>query len=283
MLSSVHEDGLARQLVHLVTDEDRIPSLLAVPGGEGPFPAVVIFHQHAGQRHYGNSEVFGLVGDQFQAFGPALARAGFVVLAPDSIAFEDRRPGGRGTDARKDDWEQHYNAFAYRLVMGATLMQKVLHDAMVAVSALLARPDVSDGRVGALGHSYGGNTTLFLMAVDERVQFGCASGALASYRRKIADGTGIEMAEAIPGFATRFDLEDVLAAIAPRAFLAVSGTEDKYAADADELVALARPAFSSLGAGTALSHLQVTGGHDLDAERFAAIVHWVAQAAIPSS
>jgi dienelactone hydrolase len=115
VLSSVQEDSFARQLVVLVTDEDTIPSLLAVPAGEGPFPAVVIFHQHAGQRHYGKSEVFGLVGDQFQAFGPALARAGFVVLAPDSIAFEDRRPGGRGTDAREDDWEQHYNALAYRL------------------------------------------------------------------------------------------------------------------------------------------------------------------------
>jgi dienelactone hydrolase len=167
--------------------------------------------------------------------------------------------------------------------MGGTLMQKVLHDAMVAVSALLARPAVSDGRVGALGHSYGGNTTLFLMAVDERVQFGCASGALASYRRKIAEGTGIEMAEVIPGFATRFDIENVLAAIAPRPFFVVSGTEDKYAADADELVAHARPAFRSSGASAALSHLQVTGGHGLDAQRFAAIVHWVAQAAIASS
>ena len=71
------------------------------------------------------------------------------------------------------------------------------------------------------------DTTLFLMAVDERVRFGCASGALASYRRKIADGTGIEMAEVVPGFATRFEIEDVLAAIAPRPFHAVSGTEDK--------------------------------------------------------
>jgi dienelactone hydrolase len=136
--------------------------------------------------------VFGLVGDPFQAFAPPLARAGFVVFAPDSVAFEDRRPGGPGTDPRADDWDQHYNAMAYRLVGGETLMARVLEDAMAAVSALLSRPDVAGDAVGAVGHSYGGNTTLFLMAVDERVRFGCASGAVGSYRQKILDGTGIE-------------------------------------------------------------------------------------------
>jgi dienelactone hydrolase len=279
LLSSVEEDGYVRNLVHLVTATDAIPAFLAVPTGDGPFPAVVIFHQHAGQRHLGKSEVFGLAGDQFQAFGPALARAGLLVLAPDSIAFEDRRAGGQATDPRNDDWEQHYNELAYRLVSGKTLMQKVLEDAMVGVSALLARQDVASDSLGALGHSYGGNTTLFLMAVDERVRFGCASGALGSYRRKMAAGTGIEMAEVIPGFTVRFDIEHLLTAIAPRPFLAVSGTEDKYAADADELVALAMPAFRVAAATPTLSHLRFTGGHDLEAERFEAIISWVRTAA----
>jgi dienelactone hydrolase len=278
VLASSQEDGFARHLVHLIIEGDNIPSLLAVPSGAGPFPGVVVLHQHAGQRHFGKSEVFGLVGDEFQAFGPALARAGFVVLAPDSIAFEDRRPGGPGTEPRDDDRDQHYNALAYRLVAGDTLMRKVLEDAMAAVSALLARPDVKTEAVGALGHSYGGNTTLFLAAVDDRVRFGCASGALASYRRKQADGTGIEGAEVIPGFTSRFDIEHVLAAIAPRRFLVVSGTDDKYAADADELVDLALPAFHARSAPRALSHIRVVGGHALEADRFESIVNWMVRA-----
>lgn len=274
MLASSHEEGYTRHLVHLVTDDDVIPSLLAVPPGPGPFPAAVVFHQHAGQRHFGKSEVFGLVGDPYQAFGPALARAGFVVLAPDSIAFEDRRPGGPGTDARNDDWEQHYNALTYRLVSGDTLMRKVLDDAMTAVTALLARADVQPEALVALGHSYGGNTTLFLTAVDERVRLGCASGALASYRRKMSDGTGIEMAEVIPGFASRFDMDHVLAAVAPRHFLVVSGTDDKYAADAQDVVDGARATIGGPD-DDELSHLRVTGGHGLDDQRFEAIVDWI--------
>jgi hypothetical protein len=95
VVSSLEEDGYVLHVVRLITEDDILPSLLAVPFGEGPFPAVVVFHQHAGERHLGKSEVFGLIGDPYQAFGPVLARTGFVVLAPDSIAFEDRRPGGR--------------------------------------------------------------------------------------------------------------------------------------------------------------------------------------------
>lgn len=278
VLSSDPEDGYVRHLVRLVTDENSIPAFLATPVGDGPFGAIAMFHQHAGQRHLGKSEVFGLAGDPFQAFGPVLARSGVVVLAPDSVAFEDRRPGG-GTDPHDDDWDQHYNALAYRLVLGETLMQKVLADATLAISALLARDDVNPAAVGAFGHSYGGNTTLFLMAVDERVRFGCASGALGSYRKKMANGTGIEMAEVIPGFAAQFDMEHVLAAIAPRPFFAVSATADKYSADADELVELALTAFDAVGARGALSHLRVEGGHALDARRFDAVVEWLTAAA----
>jgi hypothetical protein len=86
--------------------------------------------------------------------------------------------------------------------------------------------DVNPEAVAALTHSYGRNTTLFLTAVDNRIGLGRASGALGSYQRKMSDGTGLEMAEVIPGFTTRFDMGHVLAAIARRQFLVVSGTDD---------------------------------------------------------
>ena len=282
VLSSLEADGYVLHKVRLVTDDDVIPSLLAVPLGEGPFPAVVVFHQHAGEWHLGKSEVFGLAGDPHQAFGPALARAGFVVLAPDSIAFEDRRPGGPGTDPRTDDFVQHYNALTYRLVAGDTLMRKVLQDAMVAVSALLSRVDVIPESLVALGHSYGGNTTLFLTAVDNRVRLGCASGALGSYQRKMSDGTGLEMAEVIPGFTTRFDMGHLLLAIAPRPFLVISGTDDKYAADAQDLVDTVLAANGGSDDGPTLAHLQTSGGHALDAERFEGIISWIIRSATRS-
>jgi len=275
MQSSSREDGFDLQRINLITADDKIPSLLAVPQGQGPFPAVVVFHQHASQRHLGKSEVFGLAGDRFQAFGPPLARAGYIVLAPDSVAFEDRRPAGPGTDPRDDDWNQHYNELTYRLIAGDTLMRKVLDDGMAAVSALLERPDVIPNSVAVLGHSYGGNTTLFLTAVDPRIAAGCASGALASYQRKTCDGTGIEMAEVIPGFTTQFDMHHVLAAIAPRPFLVVSADEDKYSVDAPAVIEATSRLVDSSDRKSNLEHLRVAGGHALDEARFAEIIDWI--------
>src|SRR5438105_472522 len=86
--SLVEERDYSRTLISYSSEEgDRIPAFLLLPGprGPGPFAAVLVHHQHYGQRHFGKSEVCGLVGDPLQAFAPALAAHGIAVLAPDSI------------------------------------------------------------------------------------------------------------------------------------------------------------------------------------------------------
>ena len=54
-----------------------------------------------------------------------------------------------------------------------------------------------------------------------------------------------------------------------RPTLVVSGTEDKYARDADEVVA-------KVG-GDFITELRVQRGHALDQERFDAIVAWIVE------
>ncbi len=93
---------------------------------------------------------------------------------------------------------------------GRTFAEKVLEDASIAVSLLQQHKYVQSNRVGVLGHSYGGNTVLFQAALDERIRFACSSGAACSYAEKMRRGTGIEMAEVIPGFIKKFDIEDLI-------------------------------------------------------------------------
>jgi dienelactone hydrolase len=249
---------------------DPVPALLLLPDGAGPFPGVVAHHQHHSQFHLGKSEVAGRAGDPLQAFGPALARRGVAVLAPDAIAFEDRRVRARGTEPGADDGAQHHNEMSYRLVRGELLMTMVLGDAAAALSVLAVDPRVDAARVGALGHSYGGNTTLFHAALDERVRFAAASGAACTYRRRMADRTQIELAQIVPGILALADVDDVVGLIAPRPLLVVSATEDPYSADAGEIE-------RTVGAGwERLRHVRHAGGHDLTPERFGLIVDWVA-------
>jgi dienelactone hydrolase len=282
----VSGDGFLRKSVSYVSDGESVKALLFEPVQDRRGGAVVALHQHNSQWHLGKSEVAGLVGDPFQAFGPALARAGVTVLAPDAVGFESRcgvvgqrsspvlaPPLNPDRGSTADDWLQYYNHAMHRLAQGDLLMRKVLTDVESAASALRSLTNASD--VGVIGHSYGGNVALFAAALDARVAFAVSSGAACSYRYKLAHGIGLEMALVIPGFAAQFDLDELIRCVAPRKLLIVSSEEDPFAADADDLVARAMPTFARQGAADRLWHLRTPGRHALDSRRFNAIVDWV--------
>jgi dienelactone hydrolase len=262
-------DGFDRERIEYPGLEgDRIPAFLFTPHGRAAIGGVVVFHQHNGEFHLGKSEVAGITGDPFQAFAPALARRGLAVLAPDAITFEDRRGAVQGTQPDHYDWLQHYNAMSYRLLHGDVLMRKCLDDAQRALGVLLQTTGIDAARVGVAGHSYGGTTALYHAAVDARCRFACISGAVCSFEARLREGTGILLFETVPGLAREMGLHEVLAAIGPRPALVVSGTQDKYSRDADQVVAQV--------AGDFITALRVERGHALEQERFEAMVEWIA-------
>jgi dienelactone hydrolase len=278
------DDRYTRSLLeYSLSDGDVIQAFLFEPEVKRSKARVLVLHQHNSQWTIGKSEVAGLTGDPMQAFGPALARRGITVLAPDAIGFESRlgmpgwgtqfapalpRPGGSA-----DEWLQYYNQMAHRLVQGDLLIRKMLSDCMAAISVLQSIN--SDGiPIGAIGHSLGGGLALFLAALDTRVVFTCSSGAAGSFRHKLAHGTGLEMSLIIPGFAKQFNIEDLLRCIAPRKILVVSSDDDAASADADDVVQRAKGVFEEMNCSDCLEHLRGRGGHALDRHRFDAIVNW---------
>lgn len=272
-------DGYTRILIHyLGSENDEIPAYLLIPKGEGVFPAVLIHHQHNGERHLGKSEVCGLAGNPLQAFGVALVKKGFIVLAPDSICFEDRRKHVKGVlPDEENDFLQHYNEMCYRIFKGSSLMKKVIDDANIAVDLLKNHRKVDKDRIGVLGHSYGGNTVIFQAAINEEIVFACLSGAAATYKNKMENGTGIEMAEVIPEFNIKYDISDLIKCIAPRHVLLVSAMADKYSMDADYIVVKRREIYDELYGGENLEHKRYNGGHALTKERYEDIIKWIEQ------
>lgn len=276
VLESVEEDGYTRQLIEYASDEDVISAYLLLPKELGNNPAILINHQHNREHHLGKSEVCGLAGNPLQAFGPELAKRGFVVLAPDSICFESRR---KDTSVEGFDLWQHLDEMCYRILRGDWLMKKILEDAMKGISLLSGLEYVDKNRIGTMGHSYGGNTVLFLSAMDERVSFACASGNACTFEYRMKNGVGIELASVIPGFHGKYDVDDLVACIAPRKLLLVSSTEDKYSMDAPYIVEKAGEKYAGLGASQNLYHKRYQGGHALTKERFADILEWVEEQA----
>ena len=92
--------------------DERVKSFLLVPKYiDRTLPGVFAHHQHASQYHLGKSEVVGLKGDADQAYALERAERGYVVIAPDALAFEERNwsnPSGYA----------EYYELATRLVQG---------------------------------------------------------------------------------------------------------------------------------------------------------------------
>ena len=266
-------DEFKRILIeYLGSEADIIRAYLFLPKTHKIIGAILVHHQHNGERHLGKSEVAGIVGDPFQSFCPALARKGIVSLAPDSICFEDRRKNKTGIepDATADnDWLQHYNEMTYRLLNGQTLMKTVVEDSSLGISILLQQDGVEKDKIGILGHSYGGNTVLFHSPFDERIKYSCSSGAVCSYKTKFENYIGIEMAEVIPSFTIRYDIPDLLKLIPPREILIVSATLDKYSKDAKQIYSSLKKEYDD-----SYSFQEFQGVHRLDKQRFDYIINW---------
>lgn len=273
ILKSTQEDGYTRQFIEYDSYGDNVKAFLLLPQILDNNPAILINHQHNREHHLGKSEVCGLAGNPLQAFGPELVRKGFVVLAPDSICFEDRR---RDTTVEGFDFWQHFDEMCYRILKGDYLIKKVLNDAMSGIT-LLAGLDCTDNkRIGTLGHSYGGNTVLFLSALDERIAFSCASGCACTFENRMLNNVGIEMASVIPNFHGKYDIYDLVSCIAPRRLLIVSGDDDKYSKDAPYIVEKTSPTYVEFDALHNLQHKRYQGGHALTKERFDYIIEWLA-------
>jgi dienelactone hydrolase len=270
--------GYTEGLVSYRSEDESVPALLLSP--EHPCGGgVVVHHQHHSQWHLGKSEVAGLQGDRWQAFGPALARRGVTVLAPDAVGFEDRRPGGPGTDSRPSDCRDYFNLMCYQLVRGSVLMSTVLTDAGAAHSVLAERANIDPTRVGVLGHSMGGATALFHAALDARICFAAVSGAACTYRDRMERSTGIEATQVLPGVLDLCDLDDIAGLIAPRPLLLCSATEDEYSHDAPAIADAAAMAYRAAEAPDGLAHMRFQGAHSLTEERLDALVDWVANRA----
>ena len=116
---------------------------------------------------------------------------------------------------------------------------------------------------------------MFQGALDERIKFTCSSGAVCSYKNKMKNGTGIEMAEVIPGFINNFEIEDLVKCFVKRDLLILSATEDKYSKDADEIYETAKNYFKQMGIEQSVVLKRFKGGHKLDEDRFKYIIDWV--------
>lgn len=222
-VESRKKDGYQEHRVEYdVENGERISTFLLIPDGVGrQTPALFCHHQHAGNFEIGKSEVVGHAGDPEQAIGRELARLGYVVLAPDAIAFEERNwslPTGRA----------QYLEMAHRVVQGETLLAKAIHDVSVGIDYLTSLDFVDPERIGFIGHSYGGRMAIWAPAIETRIKASVSNCGCVNYKDSLDREIGIQAEFCVPNILSFGDVEDVVRLVAPRALYISATNKDKY-------------------------------------------------------
>ena len=159
-----------------------------------------------------------------------LARRGYVVIGIDNYFGGERKGKGPAGDlevmARNSD--QEMSLFKLNLWLGRTLWGMMLRDEQIALDYLMSRPEVDANRIGAQGMSMGSTRSWWLGAIDDRIRAVVGVACFTRYQDLIAiralRAHGIYYF--VPGILKHFDSEGVMALLAPRPFLALTGDRD---------------------------------------------------------
>lgn len=172
----------------------RVHAWLAAPKNpRGKVGAVLALHGHGG----GGEEV--VRGQSLYWYGRALAEMGYVVIAPDIGQHELQHP----------NW---------------TLMGERVWDALRCLDYVETRPEVDRRRLAVAGLSLGGETAMYVAALDERVRVACSSGWLTTVANM---KNGHCPCFDFPGLEEHFEFADIFAAVAPRALVLELGERER--------------------------------------------------------
>lgn len=261
VLETRQQDGYVRHKVrYQVSAGHWTEAYLLIPDGlSGPAPAVMALHCHSGYYYFGKEKVVavehppqvlqGLIDQTYggRTFGDALARRGFVVLAPDAFYFGSQRldpemlPPHFMPDLKKHAPESDAYIRAFHMYAGAheTLTAKTIFTAgttwpgilfqgdRASLDYLLTRPEVDPERVGCMGLSIGGFRAAHLFALDPRIKTAVAAGWMTTYRALLCNYLrNHTWMIYVPGQHAWLDLPDAATLNAPQPLMVINCIKD---------------------------------------------------------
>jgi hypothetical protein len=254
--------GISRQLLRYESEPGlSVEGYLLRPIKLSSMPGVVVLHSAV---DYTIREPAGLEGPSELHFGLALAQRGMAAFCPRCFLWEGT---GSFVEKVKAFQGRHANSLG---------MAKMLWDAIRGVDLLQSLPYVDRRRLGALGHSLGGKTALYLAAFDERIKATVSSdGGIGLRFSNWQDiwylGAGINRL----GFAREH--HELLAMVAPRAFLLVGG-EPPAGIDGDRswpFITAAREVYELYCSPCRIGLLNHKKGHTVPPEAQEKIYEWL--------
>ena len=271
-----------RKVSIAVQPGDRMPAYLLIPKGiTGRVPAVICFYGTTAGA--GKGTTVGLSGprpgtppERNRAFAVDMAEAGFVAFAPDYLRDGERvHPGDAPYDTTR-----FYEKFPDWSVHG-----KDVWDTMRAVDYLQGLPFVDPERVGMVGHSYGGHSTIFAAALEPRIRAAVANGPVSAFRdhgMHWGVPKGARNTQSLPAMRPYLldpdrplpvTFYELTALVAPRPLLVGQAVGERRPREEENHAAVAQ-VYRALGRSHRVRYHWHAGDHDFPPAARAAAVEW---------
>lgn len=216
-----------------------------------------------------------------------MARKGYIVLAFDPFGQGERQQylNPKTGRSRYGPTGEHSAAGRPLLLLGATFAQYRAWDAIRGVDYLLTRPEVDPKRIGCMGHSGGGTMTMYLCALEPRIQVAVeVEGNSENFAGPNYDPPGA-VADAeqniVGGLESGIDRGDLLAAFAPKPLLVCYSKQDSgttysphYKEGTQEIFDELRSIYGKFGAEEKVQLFASTLPHDFDFYSRRAAYEW---------
>lgn len=213
------------------TPKDYIDAYLFIPGHkkDTKFPTIIAVHQDGAHNYIGKNEPAGIAGDEDQHYGIELFKRGYIVICPDRFYHGNRRRIAN-PDTMADLWNEgtilsieHWGG--QLMSVGRTAIGKEVYDLERTMDVLYTIPAVDKSRIGAIGHSAGGNVVAYFMFADLRVKLGVSSCGVFEMANWFDEKVPMKRYAftVIPNFVNTARTSDFVGLIAPRPFLMTRG------------------------------------------------------------
>lgn len=243
IVETEQRDGYAAHKIEFnLTNYSRVPAYLLVPDGEGPFPAVVLLHDHGAHFSIGKEKMirpFGvdstIVADadkwvhqcyDDQYVGDYLASQGYVVISIDALFWGER---GRKEGVRYDSQQALACTFE---MLGRSWSGWVSYEDIYTTEFLSSLPQVDSKRIGCMGFSMGGYRAWMLAALSDRIKAGAAVCWMVTTDYQLhwnyrGGKGGSDFANTLPGIRRYLDYPHIASIACPKPMLFFNGKKDK--------------------------------------------------------
>ena len=217
---------------------------------------IIALHGH---HSHGIKTICGVLKTDYPPYALQAVRSGYVVLAPAWWGW----PGRDGHLDRIGNRDKCNVIQMAASMYGINVLDLHIQDGQAAIDILCSRAEVDAKKIGCIGNSYGGRTTMWLTIFDERIKACVPSGCMNIFRERSLKLSSCAI-QYLPGLLQYGDVPELFSLIAPRPMQLQAGEGDSLItlSDRDQIKLVVEKAYRLLGAEKKFEYVLHSRGHE---------------------